>query len=155
MVHGYGVDFESNDYLVFSSFLNEIYHWLNQSRDVESILCSDMRNDEFWKMGLPQFKGGGGHDEQLVDTIVVVSKGSVVGWGRREWTVVWEGDVNEYGNWKGKGEIKKQGFFISFSFFHSHSRSRPLPTTTVHSLLPHPTTLPLITTTLVSTNCSS
>lgn len=63
MVHGYGVDFESNDYLVFSSFLNEIYHWLNQSRDVESILCSDMRNDEFWKMGLPQFRGGGGHDE--------------------------------------------------------------------------------------------
>lgn len=60
---------------VFSSFLNGVYHWLTQlSHGAESILCFDMRNDEFWQMGLPTLIGGAanGGGEHLVDTNVAV-----------------------------------------------------------------------------------
>lgn len=79
MVHGYGVDYETIEYYsVFSYFQDGIYHWLIQSHDCEPILCHDMGIDGFWKLGMHQVVGERSHDEQLVDTNIVI-KGRVVG----------------------------------------------------------------------------
>lgn len=102
MVHGYGVDSKTNDYLVFSSFLNGVYYWLTQSHGVESIRSFDMKNDEFWNIRSIPSRGLGIMMSNLWILMLLLSREVWwgVGGGSGRW--LWEGDVIVNGNGKRK-----------------------------------------------------